>query len=131
MASIFSRIIQGDLPAYKVAENDHYLAFLDVFPLVKGHTLVIPKPETDDIFDLSPGDFSGLFAFAQQVGLAIRASIPCVKVGIAVVGLEVPHAHIHLVPLQEIGDLNFMRPKLQLAPEEMEIIRQKIAGNFR
>ena len=87
MASIYSGIIQGDLPAYKVAENDHYLAFLDVFPLVKGHTLVIPKPETDDIFDLSPGDFSGLFAFAQQVGLAIRASIPCVKVGIAVVGL--------------------------------------------
>jgi histidine triad (HIT) family protein len=130
MASIFSRIITGELPAYKIAEDDKHLAFLDVFPLVKGHTLVIPKIEKDDILDLSSSAFTELFAFAQKVGLAIRASIPCRKVGLAVVGLEVPHAHIHLVPLQETADINFLRPKLQLIPSELEEIRLKIIASI-
>jgi histidine triad (HIT) family protein len=130
MASIFSRIITGELPAYKIAEDDKHLAFLDVFPLVKGHTLVIPKIEKDDILDLSSSAFTELFAFAQKVGLAIRASIPCRKVGLAVVGLEVPHAHIHLVPLQETADINFLRPKLQLIPSELEEIRMKIIASI-
>jgi histidine triad (HIT) family protein len=130
MASIFSRIITGELPAYKIAEDDKHLAFLDVFPLVKGHTLVIPKIEKDDILDLSSSAFTELFAFAQKVGLAIRETIPCRKVGLAVVGLEVPHAHIHLVPLQETADINFLRPKLQLIPSELEEIRMKIIASI-
>jgi histidine triad (HIT) family protein len=130
MASIFSRIITGELPAYKIAEDDKHLAFLDVFPLVKGHTLVIPKIEKDDILDLSSSAFTELFAFAQKVGLAIRETIPCRKVGLAVVGLEVPHAHIHLVPLQETADINFLRPKLQLIPSELEEIRLKIIASI-
>jgi len=127
MASIFTRIVNGEIPAYKVAEDAEHLAFLDVFPLVKGHTLVIPKKETDNILDLSEEAYEKLFRFARKVGIGIRKEIPCIKVGMAVVGLEVPHVHIHLVPLQEIGDLNFQRPKLQLLPEEMEAIRLQIA----
>lgn len=128
MASVFSRIIAGELPAYRVAEDDRFLAFLDVFPLVEGHTLVIPKVEVDNIFDLEPSLYAGLYAFTQQIGIAIGKAIPCRKVGMAVVGLEVPHAHIHLIPVNEVGDLNFARPKLQLTAEEMEATRLKIVS---
>ncbi len=124
MTSIFSRIVSGEIPAYKVAENDHFFAFLDINPLAKGHTLVIPKIETDYIFDLSDNDFTELFLFAKKVALAIKEVVPCKKVGVAVIGLEVPHAHIHLVPLNDVNGLNFSNPKIVLTSEEfLEIAR--------
>lgn len=126
MASIFTKIVNGEIPCYKIAESDKYLAFLDVFPLVKGHTLVIPKKETDYIFDLSDDDFAGLQLFSKKVALAIQKVIPCKRIGTAVVGLEVPHVHIHLVPLNTMNDINFSRPKLNLPKEEMEQIAKKI-----
>jgi len=130
MASIFTRIIQGEIPAHKIAENDKFLAFLDVFPLVEGHTLVIPKEEVNDIFDLDTKTYSELFAFAQEVGLVIRKTIPCKRVGIAVIGLEVPHAHIHLVPLQSVNDINFTQPKLQLSQEQLKATQETIKAGF-
>jgi histidine triad (HIT) family protein len=130
MASIFTRIIQGEIPAHKIAENDKFLAFLDVFPLVEGHTLVIPKEEVNDIFDLDTKTYSELFAFAQEVGLVIRKTIPCKRVGIAVIGLEVPHAHIHLVPLQSVNDINFTQPKLQLSQEQLIATQETIKAGF-
>ncbi len=124
MTSIFSRIVSGEIPAYKVAENDHFFAFLDINPLAKGHTLVIPKIETDYIFDISDNDFTELFLFAKKVALAIKEVVPCKKVGVAVIGLEVPHAHIHLVPLNDVNGLNFSNPKIVLTSEEfLEIAR--------
>lgn len=126
MSSVFTRIVRGEISCYKIAETENFLAFLDVFPLVKGHTLVIPKTETDNIFDMDPELFQGLFGFAQTIGKAIEKSIPCKKVGIAVVGLEVPHAHIHLVPLNETGDINFLRPKLVFSESEMNDIKNLI-----
>jgi histidine triad (HIT) family protein len=130
MASIFTRIIQGEIPAFKIAEDDKFLAFLDVFPLVEGHTLVIPKVEVDDIFDLDPQMLSELFAFAQKVGLVIRKTIPCKRIGIAVIGLEVPHAHIHLVPLHSVNDINFTQPKLKLSQEVLIATQAKIKAGF-
>ena len=130
MATIFSKIIEGEIPCYKIAEDENYFAFLDINPLKKGHTLVIPKTEVDYIFRLEEQTFAGLFAFAQKVGLAVEKAIPCKRIGIAVLGMEVPHAHIHLVPLDSEKDLSFASPKLKLAPEEMENIAQNIRNNI-
>ncbi len=127
MSSIFTKIIRGDIPCYKVAECDHAIAFLDIRPLSKGHTLVVPKMEVDRLFDLPEEDFQALWAFTHKVAKAMEASVPCNRVGVAVLGFEVPHAHIHLVPLRTEGDLNFAPPKLQLAPEVMEEIAASIA----
>lgn len=127
MASIFTRIIKGEIPSYKIAENDSCYAFLDINPLAKGHTLVIPKKETDYIFDLDENSYKELQIFARKVAIAIKEAIPCKRVGVAVLGMEVPHAHIHLVPLQSEKDLNFTNKKLELTPEEFESIRKSIA----
>lgn len=127
MASIFSRIINGEIPCYKVAENDKFFAFLDINPLVKGHTLVIPKKEVDYIFDIEDNDLGEMMIFAKQIANKIKDVIPCVKVGVAVIGLEVPHVHIHLVPMQKEGDLDFKRPKLQLSQEEFVELQKKLA----
>lgn len=127
MSSIFTKIINGEIPAYKVAEDEHHIAFLDAMPIAKGHTLVIPKKEVDLIFDLEEEEYKNLWAFAQKVAKKLKNAIPCVRVGIAVVGLEVPHAHIHLVPMNEIKDLNFTNERLKFTPEEYEEIRKKIA----
>lgn len=126
MPSIFSKIAQGEIPCYKIAETENYLAFLDVFPLAKGHTLVIPKKETDYIFDLEDQEFTGLQLFSKKVAKAIEKAIPCKRIGVAVIGLEVPHAHIHLIPLNHVSDINFSRPKLTLSKEELEETAKKI-----
>ncbi len=128
MSSVFTKIINGEIPAYKIAEDHQHLAFLDVNPLKKGHTLVIPKKEVDLIFDLESEEFKNLWSFAQEVAKKISATIPCVRVGIAVIGLEVPHAHIHLVPLDHIGDLNFSAERVTLTPEEFKEIQQTIVN---
>ncbi len=130
MASIFTKIVQGEIPCHKIAETDHFLAFLDVFPLAKGHVLVIPKTETDSIFDVENQEYANLWVFAKEVARAIEKSIPCKKVGIAVIGLEVPHAHIHLIPLQSVEDINFSKPKLKLEPEELSAIAENIKAKF-
>ena len=127
MASIFSRIVAGDIPCYKVAENDKYFAFLDINPVAKGHTLVIPKQEVDYIFDLDSETYAGLMDFARTVAHAIDSVIDCKRVGVAVMGLEVPHTHIHLVPIQTEGDMNFFREKLSVPAEEMAEIAARIA----
>lgn len=130
MASIFSRIATGEIPSYKVAENDRYYAFLDINPMVEGHTLVIPKQEVDYIFDLDAETYTGLWRFAAEVAAAIRAAIPCKRVGVAVLGMEVPHAHIHLVPLQTEGDMDFRKEKLQLTPGRFAEIAAAINAEF-
>jgi histidine triad (HIT) family protein len=130
MASIFTRIVNGEIPCYKVAEDESYLAFLDISPLAKGHTLVIPKKEVDYIFDLDDSTLSGLILFAKKVAKAIDKSVQCNRVGIAVIGLEVPHAHVHLIPLNHIDDIDFSRPKLKLEKEELQDIAARIAGNI-
>lgn len=126
MATIFTRIIRGEIPSYKIAEDDNYYAFLDINPLAEGHTLVVPKKEVDYLFDLDERDLTGLMVFAQKVAHRIREAVPCKRVGVAVIGLDVPHAHIHLVPISEGGDLDFGRPKLELTPEEFKAIQAKI-----
>ena len=126
MASIFTKIVNGEIPSYKIAEDDNFYAFLDIFPLAKGHTLVIPKKEVDYLFDLDDESYLELQAFAKKVAVAMKKAVPCKKVGVAVLGLEVPHAHIHLVPMQSEADINFRNPKLKLAPEEFEEIRKSI-----
>ena len=126
MPSIFTRIIQGEIPAYKVAENDDFIAILDVFPLVEGHVLVIPKNEVDNIFDMEPEMLQQLFGFSQTIAKAIEASYDCKKVGMAVIGLEVPHAHIHLLPINEAADINFTKPKLQLTADQLLNIQETI-----
>lgn len=131
MASIFTRIINGEIPCYKIAEDDNYFAFLDIFPLAKGHVLVVPKTEVDYIFHLDDALLAGMIVFAKKLALAIEKSVPCVRVGVAVVGLEVPHAHIHLMPLNQISDINFARPKLQVEKEEMEQIASSIRSNLQ
>ena len=119
MASLFSRIIARELPAEIIAEDEHYIAFLDIMPLVKGHVLVVPKREVSYIFDLEPGELSALHLFAQQVAKAMDKTLTCTRIGMAVIGLEVPHVHIHLVPLRTVDDINFTRPKLKLTQEEL------------
>ena len=126
MASIFSRIVAGEIPSYKVAEDDKFFAFLDINPLAKGHTLVIPKREVDYFFDLTDEEIGAMQIFAKRVATAIKEAFPCVKVGQAVLGLEVPHAHIHLVPMQSEKDMLFTNPKLKLTAEEFAEIAQKI-----
>jgi histidine triad (HIT) family protein len=131
MPTLFTRIVQGEIPCYKVAEDENYLAFLDINPLAKGHTLVIPRKEIDYIFDLDDTLFAGLNLFAKRIARAIDKSVTCKKVGIAVVGLEVPHAHIHLIPLNTIGELNFANPKLKFTPEEFRETAALIASHLR
>jgi histidine triad (HIT) family protein len=126
MASIFTRIVNGEIPAYKVAETDRYLAFLDINPLHRGHTLVIPKREVDYLFDLEDEELQGLMVFAKKVAKAIQKVVPCKRIGVAVIGLEVPHAHVHLVPLQGIYDIDFSKPKLKLSQEEFTSIAAAI-----
>ena len=128
--TIFSKIIAGDIPCYKLAEDDRYFAFLDISPLQKGHTLVVPKHEVDYIFDLDDEELAGMQVFAKKVALAIRKAIPCKKVGQCVIGLEVPHAHIHLVPMQSEDDIRFSNPHLKLTPEEFEAIAASIRAQF-
>jgi len=126
MPSIFTRIINGEIPCYKIAESDKYLAFLDINPVSKGHTLVVPKQEIDYIFDLEDDTLAGLHLFAKKVARAIDTTIPCERVTVAVVGLEVPHAHIHLIPIQAMRDFSFANPKLRLSKEEFESIAERI-----
>ena len=126
MSSIFSKIIAGEIDSYKIAEDEKHVAFLDAMPLVRGHTLVVPKKETDLIFDLESEDYKDLWAFTQDIAKQIKKAIPCKRVGIAVVGLEVPHAHIHLIPLNNIEDLNFKNVRLIFSPEEYKEIQQSI-----
>ena len=126
MATIFSKIIAGEIPSYKVAEDDKFYAFLDINPLVKGHTLVVPKREVDYIFDLEDDELAAMQLFAKRVALAIQEAFPCKKVGQAVIGLEVPHAHIHLIPIQKESDMNFSNPKLELSNEEFVSIAEAI-----
>lgn len=128
MASIFTRIIAGEIPSYKVAENEHFYAFLDVFPLAEGHTLVVPKMEVDNIFDLDPELYRQLFSFAQTVAKGIQQAIPCRKVGMSVVGLEVPHAHIHLIPINQVSDMNFSREKSKAEDVTLLATRDKIVA---
>ena len=128
--TIFSKIIKGDIPCYKVAEDDEFFAFLDIAPLQKGHTLVVPKREVDYFFFLCDEEIGRMQIFAKHVAVAIKKAIPCVKVGQAVLGLEVPHAHVHLVPMQSEKDLNFANKKLELSPEEMTAIAASIAAQF-
>lgn len=128
--TIFSRIIAGEIPCYKVAEDDNYFAFLDISPLAKGHTLVIPKREVDYIFDLTDEEIAGMQVFAKKVAIAIKKAIPCLKVGQCVLGLEVPHAHIHLVPMQSEADLRFTNPRVELSKDEFEEIAKSIRENF-
>ena len=130
MASIFSKIVSGEIPCYKVAEDKNYLAFLDIFPVAIGHVLVIPKTETDYLFDLNDQDYDGLMRFSKRVAVALKKAIPCKKVGVAVLGLDVPHAHIHLIPLNSESDINFAKPKLKLSGEEFVEISSKIAAEF-
>jgi histidine triad (HIT) family protein len=126
MATIFTRIVEGEIPCYKIAEDDNFFAFLDINPLSKGHTLVIPKKEIDYIFDVDDDLLGKMTVFAKKVALAIDKSVECKRVGIAVLGLEVPHAHIHLIPINNVGDINFGNPKLKLSPEEFKSIAEKI-----
>ncbi len=130
MATIFTKIIEGTIPCYKIAEDENYFAFLDISPLAKGHTLVVPKREVDYIFDLDQTTLTGLTLFAQKVAKAIDKAVPCKRVGIAVIGLEVPHAHIHLIPLQLIDEINFSRPKLRLEADEMQRIAEAISHHI-
>ncbi|RZJ51878.1 MAG: HIT domain-containing protein [Flavobacterium sp.] len=129
MGSIFTKIINGEIPAYKVAEDDNYLAFLDVNPNAKGHTLCIPKKETDQIFDLGQEEYAGLMEFSRKVAIALKKSVPCKRVGMAVIGLEVPHAHVHLIPLNEMDEMRFQN-KVKLEKEEFEELAKTISSNL-
>jgi histidine triad (HIT) family protein len=130
MASVFTKIVKGEIPCYKIAETEHCLAFLDVFPLVKGHTLVIPKVEVDYLFDLDDALLAELNLFAKKIALAVGKAIPCKRVGVVVLGLEVPHAHMHLIPLNSESDIHFSRPKLKLDKEEFERIAEAIRSKL-
>jgi len=130
MSTIFTKIVNGELPSYKVAEDEKFLAFLDINPLARGHTLVIPKKEVDYIFDVEDELYKELFAFAKKVGRAIDKAIPCERVGITVIGLEIAHAHIHLIPINSIYDMDFKQPKLKLSEQEFEDIANKIRSNL-
>jgi histidine triad (HIT) family protein len=131
MAGIFSRIVKGEIPSHKIAEDDDYYAFLDINPLAKGHTLVIPKQEIDYIFDLNDDLLAGLHIFSARIAKAIEKVVTCKRIGIAVLGLEIPHAHIHLIPINSIGDINFSRPKLRLSEEELADIAARIRRELK
>jgi histidine triad (HIT) family protein len=128
--TIFSKIISGEIPCYKIAEDNHFIAFLDIFPLVEGHVLIVPKMEVDKVFDLPPSILGSMLVFAQPIAKAIERSFPCNRCGISVIGLEVPHAHLHLMPINSADDINFTRSKLQIDKEKMIAIQQKIIGNL-
>ncbi len=130
MPTIFSKIVAGEINCHKIAENDSFMAFLDVMPLVQGHVLVIPKKETDYIFDMDDGELGAMMVFAKTVAKAVGAAFPCKKVGVAVIGLEVPHAHIHLVPMNFIGDINFTQPKLNPTEEELKATAKLICAQL-
>ena len=130
MPTIFSRIIQGEIPCYKIAENDEFFAFLDINPLSKGHTLVVPKHETDYIFNIDDDELGRMMVFAKHVAVAIEKAIPCKRIAVAVIGLEVPHAHIHLVPINKEGDLDFRKEHLHLTQDEFVEIRARITSQF-
>ena len=130
MSSIFSKIVAGEIPCHKVAENADFLAFLDISPLAVGHTLVIPKKEVDYIFDIEDDLYSSLMLFSKKVAAAVEKAVPCQRIGIAVIGLEVPHAHIHLIPLKHVSDINFSKPKLQLSQQELKETAEKIQACF-
>jgi histidine triad (HIT) family protein len=131
MSTLFSKIISGEIPAYKVAESIDFLAFLDINPLAEGHVLVIPKQEVDYLFDMEDGLYTELQLFAKIVATAMKRVIPCIKIGVAVIGLEVPHAHIHLIPMNSVSDMNFSKPKLSFTPEQFEAIAEKIKEALR
>ena len=128
MSTIFSRIVKGEIPSYKIAEDERFYAFMDINPLAKGHTLVIPKNETDYIFDIPANDLGDMMIFAGKIAKAIRRVVPCKRIGLTVIGLEVPHAHIHLIPINTIYDMDFSKPKIKLQPEEFEEIRTAIVA---
>jgi len=130
MATIFSKIIKGEIPSYKIAEDENYFAFLDINPLAKGHTLVIPKKENDYIFGMQDNELAGLMIFAKKIALAIEKTVPCQKIGIAVLGLEVPHAHIHLVPINTVYDIDFSKPKLKFTAEEFSKLAKEISNRL-
>ncbi len=130
MSTIFSKIVKGDIPCYRIAEDDNYFAFLDINPLQEGHTLVIPKVEVDYIFDLDDEVLAGLQLFSKKIAKALDKTIECRRVGVAVLGLEVPHAHVHLIPLQGEGDINFSKPKLKFTPDQFEAIAERIRKNI-
>jgi histidine triad (HIT) family protein len=131
MSTIFAKIINGEIPCHKIAENDDFLSFLDLSPVTRGHALVIPKKETDYIFDMDDNSLASLHLFAKRVAIALKKAVPCKKVGVAVVGLEVPHAHIHLIPMNHIGDLSFTSERLKLTPQEFKEIAEAISTEFR
>lgn len=126
--TLFSKIIAGQIPSYKIAENDRFFAFLDIFPMREGHVLVVPKTETDKFFDLTPDYLSEMLVFAQPIARAIEKSFPCNRCGISVIGLEVPHAHLHLVPIDSADDLNFTRPKLKMRDDELRVVQERIVA---
>jgi histidine triad (HIT) family protein len=130
MASIFSRIVNGEIPCYKVAEDEHFFAFLDINPLAEGHTLVIPKEETDYLFDLEDQHYQDLWLFAKKVGRAVESVVPCQRIGLAVLGLEVPHAHIHVVPINTVYDIDFKKPKLHISQERFEELAKGISRAY-
>jgi histidine triad (HIT) family protein len=129
MASIFSKIVNGEIPCHKIAENEDYLAFLDAFPIALGHTLVIPKKEIDYLFDLDADLYSGLFLFAKSIVPALEKTVPCLRIGVSVIGLEVPHAHVHLLPLNRMSDADFSK-KIKISQEELAALAEKIRANF-
>ncbi len=131
MASVFSKIINGEIPSYKIAENEDFFAFLDINPLAKGHTLVIPKKEVDYIFDIDDESHKEFWHFAKRVSAAVKKAVPCRRIGIAVIGLEVPHAHIHLIPMNRVSDMNFASPKLKIESVELEQIAEAIRKEFK
>jgi histidine triad (HIT) family protein len=131
MATIFTKIIRGEIPSYKIAEDERFFAFLDINPLHEGHTLVVPKVETDYIFDLDDETLSGLMLFSKKVAVAIEKAVPCKRTGVAIVGLEVPHAHVHIIPMDSMEDINFKKPKLKYTPEEFAAIAKKIRKNIK
>lgn len=131
MASIFTKIINGEIPSYKIAEDDNYYAFLDINPLARGHTLVIPKKETDYILEIEDKELGGLFTFAKKVGLAIEKVVECKRIGITVIGLEVPHAHVHLIPINSLYDMDFKQPKLSFTQDEFSTLAKDIQEAYK
>ncbi|RLD63624.1 MAG: HIT family protein [Bacteroidetes bacterium] len=130
MATLFTKIIKGEIPSYKIAEDENFYAFLDVFPIAKGHALVVPKKEVDYLFDMDDETLGGLHVFAKKIAKAIEKAVPCKRIGTAVVGLEVPHAHLHLIPINKISDISFERPKLKLSEDEFKGILRRIKENL-
>lgn len=131
MPTIFTRIIKGEIPCYKIAEDDRFFAFLDINPLHEGHTLVVPKTETDYVFDLDDQTLSGLILFSKKIAVAIEKAVPCQRIGVAIVGLEVPHTHVHLIPMDTMADIDFTRPKLKFTPAEFSATASRISGHIK